>query len=251
MRLDDRRIAVTGSARGIGEALALGLAEAGAAVACVDIDGEGAGRTAARIDRAGGVAVPVTADLTRVEDVQESLARVVSALGGVDGVVANAGGSQGDSVPFLELDQQRWETMLDRNLTTAFLTGLVYARHLAEHGGGAMVFTSSQLSEAVRPGLSHYCAAKGAIRQLVRAAAVDLAPHGIRVNAVAPGPTITDANRELFARPEVREANERLIPLGRLGEPPEMVGAVVYLLSDAASYTTGTTLFVDGGYTVV
>ncbi|MGH3443232.1 MAG: SDR family oxidoreductase [Nitriliruptorales bacterium] len=116
---------------------------------------------------------------------------------------------------------------------------------------GAMVVTSSQLSEAVRPGMSHYCAAKGAIRQLVRAAAVDLAPHGIRVNAVAPGPTVTEANRDLFARPEVREANERLIPLGRLGEPREMVGAVLYLLSDAASYTTGATLFVDGGYTVV
>jgi glucose 1-dehydrogenase len=100
----------------------------------------------------------------------------------------------------------------------------------------------------VRPGLAHYASAKGAIRQLVRGMAVDLAEHGIRVNAIAPGPTLTPANREFFARTEVAETNLRLVPLGRVAEPREMVGAAVFLASDEAGYVTGTTLFVDGGY---
>jgi NAD(P)-dependent dehydrogenase (short-subunit alcohol dehydrogenase family) len=113
-----------------------------------------------------------------------------------------------------------------------------------------IVFTGSQLAEVVRPGLAHYSAAKGGLKQLMRGMAVDLARHGIRVNAVAPGATWTEANRPYFSRPDVAEANRRLIPLGRLAQPEEMVGAAVYLASDEASFVTGATLLVDGGYTL-
>lgn len=236
---------VTGAAGGIGRALALGMAREGAAVACLDIDAEGAAAVAQEV---GGPAI--ACDVTDPDAVAGSLAQAVAALGGVDLLVANAGGSQGEVVPFLELDLGRWHTMLDRNLTGAFTCGLVYARHMAAAGGGAIVFTSSQLSELVRPGMAHYAAAKGGLRQLVKGMSLDLAPHGIRVNALAPGPTATPGTRAMFERPENVAFHQRRIPLGRVAEPEEMVGACVFLASDEASYVTGTTLFVDGGYTI-
>jgi NAD(P)-dependent dehydrogenase (short-subunit alcohol dehydrogenase family) len=246
------RAVVTGAARGIGRAIAVGLAARGAAVACLDIDGEGARETAGLVERDGGRALALLCDVTDWDAVEAAAARVSRELGGVDLIVTNAGGSAGDVCDFLDMDPQRWHRMVDRNLTSTFYTALAYARQMARAGnGGAIVCISSQLGEVVRPSLAHYCAAKGGVRQLVRAMAVDLAPHGIRVNAVAPGPTWTPGNRELFSRPEVRERNERSIPLGRLAEPDEMVGAVAFLASPDASYITGATLLVDGGYTIV
>lgn len=249
--LAGRRVVVTGAARGIGRAIALGVAQAGADVACLDIDVSGAEETASEVAALGRGALGLRCDVTDWDDVQASVAAVEDGLGGVDGVVANAGGSRGATRDFLDLDPRTWHEMIDRNLTGAFHTGLAYARALDAGAGGAIVFVSSQLSETVRPGLAHYCSAKGGLRQLVRAMGVELAPRGIRVNALAPGPTLTPGNEELFSRPEVREQNESSIPLGRLAAPDEMAGAAVFLLSDAASYVVGETLFVDGGYTIV
>lgn len=251
MRLRGRWAVVTGAAGGIGSALAVRAAAEGAGVACLDIDGAGAHRTADEIRAAGGQAVTVSCDVTDLGEVERGLEVVLEDFPRVDVVFANAGGSRGESVPFLDLDSEAWRRMVDRNLTGAFHTGLVYARHLAANGGGAMVFTTSQLSEVVRPGLAHYAAAKGGVRQLVRGMAVDLAPHAIRVNAVAPGPTLTPGNREMFERPDMREANLRFIPLGRIAEAREIAGAAIYLASDDASFTTGATIFVDGGYTIM
>lgn len=242
---------VTGAARGIGRALANGLAKEGAAVACLDVDVEGARTTADGITRSSGNALALECDVTHWRSVEQSLALALEALGTVDILAANAGGPRGEAVSFLELDPATWHRMVDRNLTGAFHCGLAYGRHMAAQGRGSIVFTSSQLSEVVRPGLAHYCAAKGGVRQLVRAMAVELAPMGVRVNAIAPGPTSTPGTRALFQRPDVLEANRRSIPLGRVAEPEEMVGAAVYLASDEASFTTGTTVFVDGGYTIV
>ncbi len=246
-RYEGRVVIVTGAASGIGAAVARGLAAEGARVACLDLDAAGAEAVAAELPDATSARCDVT-DLAEVERV---CGEVVTTAGRLDGLVNSAGGSRGEAVPFLELDAATWHGMIDRNLTGAFHCGLVGGRLLAAHGGGSIVLISSQLSVVVRPGLAHYGAAKGAIGQLVRGMAVDLAPHRIRVNAVAPGPTLTPGNEAWFTRPEVEDEHARTIPLGRVGEPDEMVGAVRYLLDDAASYTTGTTLFVDGGYTIV
>jgi NAD(P)-dependent dehydrogenase (short-subunit alcohol dehydrogenase family) len=246
------RVVVTGAARGIGRAIAVGLAARAAPVACLDIDGAGVQETAGLIERDGGRALPLVCDVADWDAVERAAAHIDNTFGGVDVVVTNAGGSAGEVCDFLDMDPQRWHHMVDRNLTSTFYTSLAFGRLMARAGnGGAIVCISSQLAEVVRPSLAHYCAAKGGVRQLVRAMAVDLATHGIRVNAVAPGPTWTPGNQELFSRPEVRERNERSIPLGRLAEPDEMVGAVAFLASAEASYVTGATLVVDGGYTIV
>jgi gluconate 5-dehydrogenase len=148
------------------------------------------------------------------------------------------------------MDPQTWHHMIDRNLTSTFHTALVIARMMAADGGGSIVLVSSQLSVVVRPGLAHYSAAKGAINQLVRGMAVDLGSHGIRVNAIAPGPTITPGNAAWFSQPDVEQFHAELIPLGRPADPDEMWGGAVHLLSDESSFTTGAVLMIDGGYTL-
>ncbi|HUZ88851.1 MAG TPA: SDR family oxidoreductase [Candidatus Acidoferrales bacterium] len=242
---------VTGAAGGIGMALAAGVAREGASVVCVDKDAAGAARGADEIGAAGGRSLAIGADLSDFAQVERVLTQAVDFMGSVDALFANAGGSRGETVPFLDLEPSIWWEMVNRNLTTAFNCGLVFARQMASGAGGAIVFTSSQLSEVTRPGLAHYAASKGAIRQLVKGMAVDLAEHGIRVNAIAPGTTETPGNRAYFARPDVAEVNRRLVPMGRVADPVEMVGAAVFLASEEASYVTGATLFVDGGYTCI
>lgn len=247
-RFADRTAVVTGAAGGIGAAIARAVAAEGASVACLDIDGDGAGRTA---DEIGSSACAFGVDLTDLSAVEEVAAELGQRWPRVHAVFANAGGSRGEAVPFLEMDAATWDGMLDRNLRTAFNTGSVFARRLAADGGGAIVFTTSQLSLVARPGLAHYAAAKGAVAQLVKGMAVDLAPHRVRVNAVAPGPTRTPGNAPWFARPEVEQEHARLIPLARVAEASEIAGAALYLASDEASFTTGSTVVVDGGYTIL
>jgi NAD(P)-dependent dehydrogenase (short-subunit alcohol dehydrogenase family) len=251
MRLMGKRAVITGAAGGIGDALARAFAAEGAAVVCLDVEGRRAEEVAADITSRGARAWGWRCDVTDPDEVEASAARALELMGGLDILCANAGGSRGEMIPFLALDLPKFQAMIDRNLTSVYLCCAAFGRHIAEDGGGAIVVTSSQLGEVVRPGMSHYAAAKGGVKQLVKAMAVDLAEHGIRVNAVAPGPTVTPGNREMFERPEVREANLRTIPLGRIAEPEEIVGAALYLASDEASFTTGATLLVDGGYTLL
>ena len=250
-RFDGKVALVTGAGRGIGRALALGIAAEGASVACLDVSTEGAEATAEEARRHGARAVAIGCDVAAEADLTAALDQVTTSLGSVDVLLANAGGSVSDSVAFLDLTVERWQAMIDRNLTTAFVSCLVVGRHMAANGGGTIVVVASQLGEVARSGLAHYCSAKGGVRQLIRAAAVDLIGHGIRVNGIAPGTTWTPGVQPLFERPEVTEAVRRTVPAGRIAEPQELVGGALYLASDDATYAVGTILTLDGGYTIV
>lgn len=249
MRLEGTNVVVTGAGGGIGAALARGFARECAAVVCTDLDPDRAAAVAEEIRGEGGSAFSCGGDLTDYGAVEALATTAVESVGDVHVLVANAGGSQGDVVPFIDLDPDRWQQMVGRNLTATFYTCLAFARQMVSSGNrGAIVVTTSQLAEVVRPGMAHYATAKGGVKQLVRAMAVDLAEHDIRVNALAPGPTLTPGNTAMFSSPQMQSFHENAIPLGRIARPEEMVGAAIYLASEEASFTTGTTILVDGGY---
>jgi len=253
VRLQERRIAVTGAAGGIGRAFCIGLGREGARLACLDRDADGLGALVDELGEQGVEAHALACDASDWAAVENAAAAAVERLGGIDVCVANAGGASGgqDAVPFLEMTPAQWQTMVDRNLGTAFNTGQLFARRIAASGGGSIVFVTSQLAEVVRPGLTHYAAAKGGVHQLMRGMALDLIPHRVRVNAIAPGPIRHERNRGWFDRAEVKAEMLKYLPMGRTGTPEELVGALVYLASEESSFTTGTTITVDGGYTLV
>lgn len=249
-RLAGRHALVTGAARGIGRALALGLAREGAAVECVDLDGPGVEETARLAREEHGVdAGAHVADLADRASVAACLAEAVDARGDLDVLVVAAGGAAGHRAAFLDLTDEDWAEMQRRNLTTAFVTCSVVGRHLVERGRGSVVLISSTAAEVVTPGLAHYSASTGAVRQLMRSMSLELAPHGVRVNAVAPGVTETPGNAQVLADLPPDAPLRTRTALGRFAQPEEIVGAVVYLASDEASFTTGTTIAVDGGFT--
>jgi len=153
---------------------------------------------------------------------------------------------------FLDLDPAVWDRIIAVNLTGMFHLGQAAARQMVRQGsGGSIINVTSQLAEVARPERAAYVASKGGGRSLTHAMALELAPHGIRVNAIAPGPTLTGLTRAGYADPERRRATIAQIPLGRLGEPEDIVGAILFLASDESRWVTGSTVTVDGGYLVI
>ena len=250
MRLEGRNAIVTGTGSGIGRAIALSFAREGAGVVAADLDAGAADRMAGEIVAAGGLAVGVRVDVAERASNEALLAAALAEFGRVH-ILANNAGVSG-RVHFLEMTEEEWDRVLNVNLRGQFLCGQVVARQMAAIGGGSIINTSSQLAEgAANPNSSHYLASKGGSRMLTRAMAVDLAPHGIRVNALTPGLTVTNLTRDrLAADPAWRDWALGRIPLGRLGEPDDLVGAAVFLASDESRYMTGASLVVDGGYTI-
>jgi glucose 1-dehydrogenase len=171
----------------------------------------------------------------------------VREFGRLDVLLDCAGVSHGRS--FLDLDHDEWERVIAVNLTGMFHLGQAAARQMVRQGGGGSIINvTSQLAEVARPERAAYVASKGGGRSLTHAMALDLAAHGIRINAIAPGPTLTGLTRASYADPERRRATIAQIPLGRLGEPQDLVGAILFLASDESLWVTGSTVTVDGGY---
>jgi glucose 1-dehydrogenase len=240
---------VAGAGGGIGGAGAEGLAREGAAVFCTDRDGAAAEATAARIRTAGGRAAASALDLRDRVAVDAAIAAVVREFGRLDIVLESAGISH--RLNFLDLEAETWDRIIAVNLTGMFHLGQAAARQMAKQGGGSIINVTSQLAEVARPERAAYVASKGGARSLTHAMAIDLAAHGIRVNAIAPGPTLTGLTRASYTDPEARRATEALIPLGRLGQPDDLVGAVLFLASDESRWVTGSTVTVDGGYLTI
>ncbi len=246
-RVEGKVALVAGAGGGIGGAGAEGVAREGAAVVSADIDVVAAQATAARIRAAGGRATAIALDVRDRSAVDAAVAATVREFGRLDVLLDCAGVSHGRN--FLDLDYGEWEGVIAVNLTGMFHLGQAAARQMVRQGGGGSIINvTSQLAEVARPERAAYVASKGGGRSLTHAMALDLAAHGIRVNAIAPGPTQTGLTRASYADPERRRATIAQIPLGRLGDPQDIVGAILFLTSDESLWVTGSTLTVDGGY---
>jgi glucose 1-dehydrogenase len=249
-RHQGRRALVTGAATGIGRSTAQRLAAEGAAVV-VNYVGppHDAASVVGEIETAGGRAIAIEADVSNEEQVVAMFGRAAAELGGpVDILVNNAGIEKPFKLVDMPLDE--WRRVLDVNLTGVFLCAREAARGMTSAGVGGAIVNMSSVHETIPwEEFSHYCASKGAMRLFAKTISKELAPHGIRVVNVGPGAILTPINQPLIDDPAKRQEVESEIPLGRLGQPEEIAGAVSWLASREADYVTGTTLFVDGGMT--
>lgn len=239
---------VTGGALGIGAACALRLAELGAKVAILDTDARHADQTAHEIRVEGDFARRFKCDLAEVKQIEQSIKDVIEAFGRIDVVVNNAGIFP--MTPALEIREEMWDRVMEVNLKGAFFCAQLAARRMVREGHGGSIVNISSVDAFHPTGrLAHYDASKGGLVMLTRSLAKELAPHGIRVNTVAPGAIATPGATGAMDD-TTRDAFVSKIPLQRLGAPDDIARAVVFFASEASNYITGSTLVVDGGLLV-
>jgi 3-oxoacyl-[acyl-carrier protein] reductase len=244
MRIWDKVAIVTGGGSGIGQGTCIRLAEEGGVIAIFDIDLEGAENTAQEVKKAGGRALALRVDVAKAADVDSAVEEVISTFGRVDILVNNAGLSTMTSVA--KMTEDVWDSTLDVNLKGVFLCCRAVIPHMKERRCGRIVNISSILGLAGSPARVHYSAAKTGVIGFTRGLAAELGPHNINVNAVGPG-IIDTPMLERDIGSDLREQLHARVPLRRLGAPRDIADAVLFLVSDEASYITGQCLFVCGG----
>src|SRR5712691_11050223 len=247
--LDGKNAFVTGASRGIGRSIAVALAGAGADVALVARSEHGLAETAADISVLGRKAFVIPADVTSQAAVDAAVAAAIDQLGHVDIVVNNAGGSN-FMVSFSDLRLSGWDKLMRLNLSSAVYVCHALAGHLLDRGSGSVINVASVAGVSASPLISPYGAAKAGLISLTKSLAVEWAADGVRVNALCPGWTATDLNRDLWEDAVAGPATVATVPMKRWATAQEMAGPAVFLASDAASYMTGQTIVVDGGQNI-
>ncbi|CCE09998.1 5-keto-D-gluconate-5-reductase [Bradyrhizobium sp. STM 3843] len=243
--LSGKTALVTGSSRGLGRAIADGFAKAGARLVINGTDQARTQAAAAEFRAAGHQAEASAFDVTDEAAVMVAFERLDAAGIAVDILVNNAGIQH--RKPLVEFTSAEWGKVIATNLTSAFIIGREAAKRMIPRGRGKIINIGSLASELARPTVGPYTAAKGGIRNLTRAMAVEWAQHGIQANAIGPGYMLTDMNQALVQNPDFNNWLMSRIPSKRWGKPDELVGAAIFLASDASTYVNGQTIYVDGG----
>lgn len=237
---------VTGASRGLGRAIAVAFAEAGAHVALAARSRPDLDETARQVEAHGVTALVVPTDVSRYDEVDALIQRAAGSLGRLDIVVNNSGVAK--VVPLAEATPEDWRAIIDVNLTGVFNGCRAAARHLIAQRAGKIINLASVLGAVGLPGYTLYSASKGGVIALTRTLAVEWARHNVQVNAIAPGWFVTDMNEAAFSDPHVNERLTRDIPMRRTGRLEEIGPLAVYLASPASEFMTGQTLFLDGGH---
>lgn len=248
LSLDGRVAIVTGASRGLGRAMALALAEAGADVALAARSKPDLEETARQVERLGRRALPLPTDVRVFAEMETLVAQTLEHLGRLDILVNNSGVA--GVGPLAEMTPEEWGRILDTNLTGVFNGCRAAAPHFLAARAGKVVNVASVLGAVGLPGYAAYAASKGGVIALTRTLAVEWARHNVQVNAIAPGWFVTDMNAHAFADPKIRERLLRDVPLRRTGRVEEIGPLVVYLASPASDFMTGQTIFLDGGHSV-
>ena len=247
--LSGRTALVTGSSRGIGFTLARGLARAGARVVLNGRDPAALDTATTALVTDGHDAVSVAFDVTDAAAVDAAIDGIEAGIGAIDICVMNAGIQR--RVPLHELDDATWHEVLDANLSSAFYVGRAVARHMIPRGRGKLVTTCSLMSEVGRPGTGAYTATKGGLKMLTRAMCADWARFGIQANGIGPGYFATELTQALVDDEQFSAWVRTRTPAGRWGDTEELVGAAVFLASDASNFVNGQIIYVDGGVLAV
>jgi NAD(P)-dependent dehydrogenase (short-subunit alcohol dehydrogenase family) len=237
---------VTGGGRGIGKAIARALAAAGASVVVAGRSGSELEAVAGEIRQAGGRSLAVITDVTSSEQIEHLVGATIGEFGRIDILVNNAATSY--LAPLLEFKEKYWDRIFDTNCKGPLLLSRAVARHMIAQGGGKIINITTVGAERGSIGMGVYNASKAALRMLTMCMAAEWAPHNICVNAVGPGLTRTDFSKPLWADAERAAKYLSAVPKGRVAEPEEIVGAVLFLSSHSSDFVTGQSIYVDGGY---